>query len=144
MPNKKIHDINTKRMKIEKTLDKNVNFLKSTLNSEDVTFLDLKIGNKNAVIVFINDLVDKNSVGELILRPASQTKGELDKTQIFELFLSPEKTKVTEMKDLINDLLLGNTILITDQIDCAFSFGLKFFEKRAITEPPHLNGNKRA
>lgn len=136
MPNKKIHDINTKRMKLEKTLDKNVNFLKSTLNSEDVTFLDLKIGNKNAVIVFINDLVDKNSVGELILRPASQTKGELDKTQIFELFLSPEKTEVTEMKDLINDLLLGNTILITDQIDCALSFGLKFFEKRAITEPP--------
>ncbi len=123
-------------MKIDKNLNQNLQFLKEKLNSEDVTFLDIKIGDSDGVIIFINDLVDKNSVGELILRPASKAQGNLTKDQLFELFLSPEKKEVTEQKDVINDLLLGNTILLSDGIDTALSFGLKFFEKRAITEPP--------
>ena len=123
-------------MKIDKNLNVNLQFLKEKLNSEDVTFLDIKIGDSDGVIIFINDLVDKNSVGELILRPASKVQGSLSKSDLFELFLSPEKKQVTEVKDLINDLLLGNTLLLVDKIDSALSFGLKFFEKRAITEPP--------
>ena len=123
-------------MKITNSLQKNLEFLKDKLQSDDVTFLDIKLGNSDGVIIFINDLVDKNSVGELILRPASKIDGQINKEQLFELFLSPEKKEVFKMKDLLSDLLLGNTILLCDKINTALSFGLKFFEKRAITEPP--------
>ncbi len=123
-------------MQLVNNIDANLQIIKNRLNSEDVTFLDLQIGDKKGAIIFINDLIDKNSVGELILRPASKAQGILSEQEIFDLFLSPEKTKVTTIKDLINDVLTGNTVLLVDQSNSALSFGLKFFEKRAITEPP--------
>jgi len=123
-------------MKIQKDLQKNLNYIKSELQSDDVSFLDLSIGNKNGVLVFVNDLVSKNQVGELILRPAFSFKGKPTRKKLFGAFFSPEKTEVLTFDDFFNDLLLGNAMLIVDGIDGALSFGLKEFEKRAISEPP--------
>lgn len=123
-------------MKISRDLTENLNKLKNTFTSEDITFLDLEIGVRKGVLIFINDIVNKESLGDLILRPVSKMQGELDFEQISQKLLSPEKTEVTTFKDLNLDLLMGNAILIIDGFDKALSFGLKQFEKRAITEPP--------
>ncbi|MBE7061971.1 MAG: spore germination protein [Clostridiales bacterium] len=123
-------------MKISRDLTENLNKLKSTFTSEDITFLDLEIGVRKGVLIFINDIVNKESLGDLILRPVSKMQGELDFEQISQKLLSPEKTEVTTFKDLNLDVLMGNAILIIDGFDKALSFGLKQFEKRAITEPP--------
>ena len=123
-------------MKICTSIKDNQNQLKQVLTSEDITFLDVKINNTDAVLVFVNDLIDKESVGELILRPADVYDGTVDEQSLFKLFLSPEKKIVNTYKEVVTDVLLGNAVLIADGIDKAFSFGLKHFEKRAITEPP--------
>lgn len=123
-------------MKICTSIKDNQKQLKQVLTSEDITFLDVKINNTDAVLVFVNDLIDKESVGELILRPADVYDGIVDEQSLFKLFLSPEKKIVTTYKEVVTDVLLGNAVLIADGIDKAFSFGLKHFEKRAITEPP--------
>lgn len=121
---------------MDKILSKNVNELKKALSSEDITFLDLKIGQNNALLVFANDLINKDSVGELVLRPASKFYHELNEQTFFDLFLSPEKQKVFSINDIVNQVVAGNALLLADGIDFALSFGLRFFEKRAITEPP--------
>ena len=123
-------------MKLSNNLRSNVDYLKEKLPSEDVTFLDVKIGNADAVLVFVNDIVDKSSIGELILRPAANFNQPVTKQTLFDTFLSPEKKELTDTDKIISDILLGNALLITDKIDVALSFGLKLFEKRAITEPP--------
>ena len=123
-------------MKICTSIKDNQKQLKQVLTSEDITFLDVKINNTDAVLVFVNDLIDKESVGELILRPADVYDGTVDEQSLFKLFLSPEKKIVNTYKEVVTDVLLGNAVLIADGIDKAFSFGLKHFEKRAITEPP--------
>lgn len=123
-------------MKISRDLTENLNKLKNTFTSEDITFLDLEIGVRKGVLIFINDIVNKESLGDLILRPVSKMQGELDFEQVSQKLLSPEKTEVTTFKDLNLDVLMGNAILIIDGFDKALSFGLKQFEKRAITEPP--------
>ncbi len=123
-------------MKICTSIKDNQKQLKQVLTSEDITFLDVKINNTDAVLVFVNDLIDKESVGELILRPADIYDGTVDEQSLFKLFLSPEKKMVTTYKEVVTDVLLGNAVLIADGINKAFSFGLKRFEKRAITEPP--------
>lgn len=123
-------------MHIKKQLNLNVEILKNKLPSEDISFLELDIGKTKATLIFVNDLTDKEHMGELVLRPAAAFKGKLTANAFFNTFLSPEKTKVYDFDSAITDLLLGNALLVADGIDFILSFGLKQFEKRAITEPP--------
>lgn len=123
-------------MNITNTLDKNVEYLKGALQSEDITFLQTKISDKNATLIFVNDLVNKESLGELVLRPISQFKGELNEQNFFEIFLSPEKKEISDLDELIAEVVSGSAVLIADKIDAGISFGLRQFEKRAISEPP--------
>ena len=123
-------------MQMRQDLSKNVEYLKQKLTSDDITFLQLRVGDCEACLVFVNDLINKDSVGELILRPASLFQGTPDTDSISEIFLSPEKKEVFSFEDFLTDLLLGNAMLLVDGFEKGFSFGLKQFEKRAISEPP--------
>ena len=64
-------------MNISKKLNQNNEYLKEKLPSQDITFLQVAIGSTNAILIFANDLVNKESIGELILRPASFFKGKI-------------------------------------------------------------------
>ncbi len=127
---------NTIRMNISKSLTANVKHLKTVLKSEDITFLDINVGKNKATLIFANDLVNKDALGELILRPATNFVGALDENAFFDLFLSPEKKKITDLDELVTEVVSGSAVLVADQIDVGISFGLRQFEKRAITEPP--------
>lgn len=127
---------NTISMNIACNLSSNTEYLKSILQSEDITFLDLKIDSTNAVLIFANELVNKEFLGELVLRPASLFKGELTKQNFFGLFLSPEKKEILDLDELIEEVVSGSAVLLADKMQTAISFGLRQFEKRAITEPP--------
>ncbi len=123
-------------MNLQKSLQQNTNFLKGVLSSDDITFLPVKIKETDAILIFANDLIDKNSVGELILRPMQEFTGKLEEQALFQAFHSPEKKRLYTTDEVVTDALLGNAILIIDGLDLAYSFGLKFFEKRSISEPP--------
>ena len=123
-------------MKLSNSLNENICLLKKTLISDDITFLEVTIGGLDCNLIFVNDLVNKDMLGELILRPASNVPKNLTEEQLFNVFLSPEKTKVFDSDKVKEDLLAGNAILVVNTFDFALSFGLKHFEKRAITEPP--------
>jgi spore germination protein KA len=123
-------------MKLSKNLKDNLKFLKKQLPSDDVQFLEITVGNKNAVLVFLKDVVDKDAIGELKLRPLAELKGEVEVEQLENAFLSPEKQTVQVKDMLVDEIVLGDTAFLIDGLDKAFAFGLKKFEKRAITEPP--------
>lgn len=123
-------------MNLSKKLNSNLNFLKTRLPSDDVQFLEITVGDKNAVLVFLKDVVDKDAIGELILRPLKNFDGEVSLKQLENAFLSPEKQAVKELNQLVDGIVLGDTAFLMDGLDKAFTFGLKKFEKRAITEPP--------
>ena len=87
------------RMKLCNSLNENVKKLKQTLCSEDITFLPFNVGQLDAVLIFVNDLIDKDSVGELILRPAKKIDGYPNQDKIFNAFLSLlHLLKVSEFK----------------------------------------------
>ena len=78
-------------MKLTASLQKNLNPIKRELSSDDVTFMDFTICGANAVLIFVNDIVDKKAVGELILRPLAETIEETSVKKISETVLVPEK-----------------------------------------------------
>lgn len=123
-------------MNLSKNLSDNVNKLKEKLLSDDITFLDMVLGEHSATLIFANELVSKENVGELIMRPASNLKGKLNDKKFFGAFFSPEKKQVYSIDDVLSEVVLGNAVLLANRLDVALSFGFKQFEKRAITEPP--------
>ena len=123
-------------MQLKINLDENVKVIKQSLKSDDVNFNQIKIGDSDGIVIFAKDLVDKQSIGDLIIRPASLFKGKVCKDSLEELFFYPEKQKVTTIKDCINQVVSGNALLISDGVDFAISFDIKFFQMRAIAEPP--------
>ena len=132
-------------MHFKKSLTKNVEILKSKLPSEDISFLDLEIDNAKATLVFVNDLTDKEHIGELILRPASAFKEKLTPTSFFNTFLSPEKTKKFDFDKAIDELFLGNALLLADGIDFALTalFIVLLIEQLKKTKnplPPIIGG----
>ena len=116
-------------MQINTNLTKNIEYLSKTLNSDDVTFLDVKLSNTKAVLIFVNDLIDKNAVGELILRPASNFKGKINQKKLFDTFCSPEKTIINDMEKIVKIVFDSEFFCIFDTLECGQIFRYKQFNK---------------
>lgn len=127
--------LNTKIMVLKKQLNQNLQYLKDKLQSDDITFLTVNLNKTDAVLIFPNELVDKNALGELVLRPVGQL-GKINRESLYSAFLSPEKKEITDLDQVISEVVGGSAVFIADTVDVAFSFGLRQFEKRAIAEPP--------
>lgn len=123
-------------MKISADIEKNVRALKKTLNSDDVKFNDIKVGDKKACLIFATDLTDKAAIGELIMRPAAKLKGEVTEKVLSETFFSPETETLRDVEKTAQKIVGGHSALIVEGVSTAFLFGLKKFDKRAIAEPP--------
>ena len=123
-------------MKLVQSLQKNLAPVKRELSSDDVIFMDFKIGRAEAALIFVNDIVDKNAVGELILRPLSTATVPPDEQALFSAVPVPEKKTAKTSEEVVSEVVSGNVCLLVDDVKTAFSFGLKKFEKRGITEPP--------
>ena len=123
-------------MKISENIKENLEHIRREIKSDDIATLDIKIGDKDATLVFAKDIVDKNAIGELILRPASYYNGQVTKEKLDSLFLSPEKRELNLWQDILDSVVTGEAILFVDGINTVYAFGLRKFEKRAIAEPP--------
>ncbi len=123
-------------MELFKDIEKTIEKVKKRLSSDDIIYHELMIKKVKSYLIFAGDIVDKNAIGELIIHPIENIKGKLTEKALSSCFYSPEKKTINTIDEIVLDILNGNTILLIDKMDIAFSFGLKKFEKRAIAEPP--------
>lgn len=110
--------------------------IKKELTSQDIEFLNVSVNKKQGVLIFAKEIVDLEAIGELVLKPLVKVEKDLDEKEFFKLFYSPEKKQVFSVTDVINEVVIGNAVILLDGFKFAISFGLKKYEKRAITEPP--------
>lgn len=123
-------------MKFTGNLTSTQAFLEKSLASDDIDFLSFDVGDKKGLLVFARDLTDKDLLGNLILRPLSLFKGSPSKEQLNKILLSPEKMEITNENEILTEVVSGNAVLIVDGVEVAYSFGVKKFQIRSITEPP--------
>ena len=123
-------------MKLKKELAANVKFFKNQLKSIDVTFFDVAINNKQAAVIFLESFCDKESIGNLLIKPLTELTSEVNESNLEKIFLIPNVKKCATTNDGINEVLSGNTLLLVDGISVSYSFGIKQYEKRSISEPP--------
>ena len=63
-------------MKLFSSLEKNLEKIEKIMRSDDLSVLRLEIGSTAAALIFAKDIVEKEAIGELILRPAEGLSGE--------------------------------------------------------------------
>ncbi len=123
-------------MQVTKDLNENIKQIKATLCSSDVSFSYFTVNGKSAVLIFINDIVNKEWAGELILKPLTAMTEPVTEAVFDSVMLSPEKEKLDSVKAVVNSVVSGNVAVLIDGIEIGYGYGLKKFEKRSITEPP--------
>lgn len=123
-------------MKVATSLEKNIKAVYKKVKSDDVIFTEVKAGNGKGVLIYAKDLADKDKIGDLIIRPLYDLAGKPTIGKLEKCFLSPEKKTETDIDKSVFSVVSGDTVLFIDGIEKAFIFGIKKFDKRAITEPP--------
>ncbi len=122
-------------MKFYKDIDKSVAFIKSRIRSEDVFYHEIKAGEKRAVVIYIDSITDKKSLGQMLINPL--TKGEMKtlddvKKCSFAAACVSEPNPLKAMEELVK----GKCVLLFEGENAALCFDFVHFETRAISEPP--------
>ncbi|MCK9267797.1 MAG: spore germination protein [Alkaliphilus sp.] len=153
---KKDEDIDTNfgETKVYGSLDKNFKAIKDILvDCDDVLYREIKIGvegNYRAVIISIDGMTDKDILNDYVLknlminsRIAPPDIGIL-KRHISDV-IKDKTLSAAEMKEIktieqaVEDILIGDTVLILDNYDKIIVIGTKGWEKRGVTEPETEN-----
>ena len=123
-------------MTLYKSLTKNLEVIKKRLTSQDVVFFEFKMGKKDALLIYIDPVADKEVLGRLVVEPLSNYKGKTDADTICKRVFSPQATTSPDVDSVINDIELGASILIIDGETTAVKIDLLKYTTRAISEPP--------
>ncbi len=144
--------------KIFENLQDNLSLLKELLPAEDVlTYSFHTKDGTNCAIVYADGMVNKQALGELVARPLTRLVLSDSKEEIFTqkteneggryatnefvnrvktALLFPELKDETSPKNLVKEILDGNSVLIVDGLTTAFVIGAKSLPARTVTEPP--------
>ncbi len=121
----------------------------------DIQFMDIYIcGDKGrrVTLAYIDGLVDKNSIGESIVKPLTdksllcrnKADDEVVDLMTHGLIYSSGWAARTNINDAISDILSGGCAVVFDAAKTAVTFHTKEIEKRGITEPTNENAAKGA
>lgn len=111
--------------------------IKQTFPSSDVLIKDYKVASKTpCMLVFVESLVNKELIGTAVLKPLASHQGKADIDSLDSVFLNPEKRVVSSFKEAVDGILQGDTMLFIEGQEQAFSFSIKYLEKRPVSEPP--------
>lgn len=144
---KKLEDQNEQ---FSKSFTHNISLIKSYLDkSDDIVFRTLNIStlpSLKATLVFIENLVDNKVLESSVLAPLTHGLAERSTDEraylfkhieaIFEsVFPNMEIAKVKDSKSAVENILLGNGILITEGYPYTISFNLAKGANREYAEP---------
>jgi len=149
-----------KNMQISSLLIENMDRIKNIMGSNaDIVFKNITLGRseaRSAVIIYIDNLVDARFADLLIVRPlvldaytsGLNTGGEMiEQLQAGNLITRGQITKVKNLNEFLDGLLMGDTGLLIEGINEAYIISVKGYEHRAVAESdvePVVRGPREA
>ncbi len=119
------------------TLEKNIKSVKSVLTSEDVLVFEFESGSKKKfAVIYADGLIDKNMLGELVVKPLHSAAEQASVKDVKKLLASPELKDGNKIKDAIKEISAGNAVLFIDGEKDFLIIGVKMPPMRAVAEPP--------
>lgn len=137
--------------------NENIDFVRNMLGSGTsliTGILNVLRGKLQIGIAYIEDISDKQIISQQIIKPLLETNimGDNNHADVIECFKTQtiHNTDIKESKQMgiiINELLLGNTVLFIDKNYTALIIGSRKIEKRAVEKPENevaIFGSKEA
>jgi spore germination protein KA len=119
------------------TLQERRSFIKSKLTSQDILYFPfLSEGGKQFLAVFVDGILDKALLGELVVKPLHACQKGASLAVVRGILASPEVKEETDEAVAISEILEGNAVLFVEGETAYFIIGLKNPPARAVTEPP--------
>ena len=131
-----------KEEKLSKNLDKNLNRLKETFcypDNQDFKIRELYIENiqREVILLSLNGMVDNDAVEQHIIHPLledTSVKESQGLDFIKEIITAKSASKVSSLSKVINDILMGNTIILIENYSQAISVATTKFSHRSIQQ----------
>jgi hypothetical protein len=130
---------------ISPSVEENVNYIKSLLgDSSDLitrSFIIQGFSPRKAAVLYIDELVSKDINHNFILRPllseADKREPDLDLWEfaVKNIVQAGETKDVQEMKEVVDGILRGDTVLMIDGYAKALVMGTKGWATRSVGEP---------
>jgi spore germination protein KA len=137
---------------ISRELTENLDWLKQTFSYPDNKALTLReiyipYFQQDGTLLFLDGATDTKSLENHVLEPLrSQTNSTVASngsrpliSLLKRVLTSASGTEINERKKLLNDLLLGKSILLVNGQACALSIDTAGFQTRSISEPTNEN-----
>ncbi|MEW9673361.1 spore germination protein [Ammoniphilus sp. 3BR4] len=125
---------------LSRQLNKNIEFLRTTYEDcSDVVFRPFFIGGiTKAVLIYIEGLCNIEEIDASVLSPLMEESASKHSTlhELFQKKISVTKAKELEtFADCIEQLSIGSPVLLLENENKGYAFGLAKWEKRSIEEP---------
>ena len=118
-------------------LQEGIKKIKSVLSSADVITYEFSSSHgKKFALVYVDGLVDKLQLGELVVKPLSAAPQDCSIADVRAMLASPEVKEAGDAEGAIDEISYGSAVLLADGEDGYLSIGLTKPPARAITEPP--------
>ena len=119
------------------SLEKNIALVKDKLSSEDILVFEFNSAKgKKFALIYADGIVDKQLLGELVIKPLREATKENKLEDIKKLLASPEIKDGEKTEDAIKEISDGNAVLFVDGEKNFIIIGLKAPPGRAVAEPP--------
>lgn len=122
-------------MNFTKSLQQNVKMIKRKLYSSDVVYFNFTVADKNAVLVYIDPLIDKVVLGSSLLIPLEKCSTSAP-DEIKNVIASPNVKTSADYNGAIEKAVDGWGIILIDGENKCLQVDLKKVDQRAISEPP--------
>jgi spore germination protein KA len=126
------------------SLEKNVQIIKNIFNNDDTLVFRRLLNQQNhhirCCIIFIDGMVNNEIINENVVQPIvtnlflDNNRNTLDTLQ-YQVLVSNDVTKTSEVPKVIEAIINGDTILFLDGANHALIISSKGWQTRAITEP---------
>lgn len=124
-------------------------------HSKDIIFRDIYLGSNKSIkatLIFIEGLTQKELLSDFVLKPLQENYDFLSadsEEEIVSLIDSgsiyySDQKKCNDINTIVSEIFNGNSALIFDKTQTAFSFSVLSFKSRDITEPTNENVIKGA
>ncbi len=136
-----------RNLKVNSDINKNIDILQNSLGeNNDVIFRKFLLGfaeNTEMAAVFIDGMVDTSVINNNVLKPLiidskiAKIKPDTNLVKVIKekILSSSEIQEVCLVKDLINGILYGSVVLLTDGQATALIIDAKGWVSRSISEP---------
>jgi len=124
---------------IEADLSINIDRMKQLFKDcSDIVFRHINAGEVEAYLVFVDGLIDTNSIQ---LHGINQILKEVERERItadylIERIISVSSVKeITMLEDAVKNVLKGNTVLLVDRVNTGIVIDAKGGQRRSVSEP---------